>query len=55
MGLHDSAEKLIPDYMFNDSDHLILVVRTSLLKEIIKHYEIKAHTLLAKEDLKTLV
>jgi nucleoside-triphosphatase THEP1 len=55
MGLHDSAEKLIPDYMFNDSDHLILVVRTSLLKEIIKHYEIKAYTLLAKEDLKTFV
>jgi nucleoside-triphosphatase THEP1 len=54
-GLHTAAEVLIPDYMFNDNKHLILVVRTSLLEAVIKHYEIKAYTLLAKEDLKTFV
>lgn len=53
-GLHTAAEVLIPDYMFKDNKHLILVVRTSLLEKVIKHYEIKAYTLLTKENLKTI-
>ncbi|EDP71333.1 hypothetical protein FBALC1_02577 [Flavobacteriales bacterium ALC-1] len=50
-GLHDAAVKLIPDYMFDDNKHLILVVRRSLLEEIINHYQIKAYALISKEDL----
>ena len=50
-GLHDSAAKLIPDYMFNDNKGLILVIRTSLLEEVINHYQIKAYTLISNEDL----
>ena len=50
-GLHDSAIKLIPDYMFNDNKHLIIVVRTSLLDEIINHYQINEYTLISIDDL----
>ncbi|WP_299120103.1 nucleoside-triphosphatase [uncultured Winogradskyella sp.] len=54
-GLHDAAEKLVLDYVFNGNRHLILVVRTSLLEEIVNYYQIEAYTLLVKEDLKTIV
>ncbi|WP_397364670.1 nucleoside-triphosphatase [Olleya sp. R77988] len=50
-GLHHSAEQLIPKFMNNSKQHLILVVRTSLLEEIIGHYQIKAYTLITKSDL----
>ena len=53
-GLHDSAIKLIPDFMFNDNRHLILVVRTSLLEDILRHYSISNYTILNNEDLKSL-
>lgn len=53
-GLHDAAIKLIPEYMFNDEKHLILVVRASLLEAVLNHYQIKAYTLLTKEDLALL-
>ena len=54
-GLHKAAKKLIPDFICNENKHVVLVVRTSLLEAIINHYQIKAYTLLAKEDLKTIV
>lgn len=54
-GLHNAAIKLIPDFMLNDNKHLIIVVRTSLLEAIINHYQIKAYTLLVKQDLETIV
>jgi len=50
-GLHNAALKLIPDFMFNDDTHLILVVRASLLEEIINHYHIKEYTIISIEDL----
>ena len=37
--------------MFNDNKGLILVIRTSLLEEVINHYQIKAYTLISNEDL----
>ncbi len=53
-GLHVSAKTLIPDFMLNANSHLILVVRESLLDEILKHYKIKAYSVLKKEDLELL-
>ncbi|MFT4770970.1 MAG: nucleoside-triphosphatase THEP1 [Cryomorphaceae bacterium] len=50
-GLHIAAEALIPNYMINDSEHLILVVRKSLVDEVINQYQIGAYTLISKEDL----
>lgn len=54
LGLHRAAETLIPDYMFDNTQHLILVVRASLLEDIIEHYNISAYSVLIKEDLKRL-
>ncbi|WP_400076524.1 nucleoside-triphosphatase [Winogradskyella sp. R77965] len=53
-GLHSAAIKLIPDYVYNDSKHLIIVARTSLLEAIINQYQIKAYTLHTEENLKTI-
>ena len=52
-GLHLSAEKLIPKYMYDDKQHLVLVVRASLHHEIIKHYNISKYLVLKKEALTT--
>ncbi|MEM5563867.1 nucleoside-triphosphatase [Psychroserpens sp. AS72] len=54
-GLHFSAETLIPQFLNDEKQHLILVVRTTLLEEVVNHYHIKAYTLLTKEDLETIV
>ena len=51
LGLHDSSEHLIPKFINKNQQHLILVVRTSLLEEIINHYQIKKYTIISKEDL----
>jgi nucleoside-triphosphatase THEP1 len=53
-GLHDSAKVLIPDFMFNDTRHLVLVVRESLLDKIFEHYTISEYSILKKEDLTSL-
>ncbi len=50
-GLHKAAKTLIPDFMYGDSKHLILVVRASLLDDILKHYSISEYLVLKKEDL----
>jgi nucleoside-triphosphatase THEP1 len=52
-GLHHAAETLIPDFLFSTSQHLILVVRASLLEDIIEHYNISEYQLLKIEDLKS--
>ena len=53
-GLHPAAERLIPKFIQNETQHLILVVRDYLLDEIIEHYHITDCKILRKEDLKTL-
>ncbi len=53
-GLHVAAKTLIPDFMFNANLHLILVVRESLLEEVLKHYTISEYCILKKEELKKL-
>ena len=53
-GLHRSAELLIPRFIKDEKQHLILVVRDYLLEDIIEHYHISEYQLLGKEDLKSL-
>lgn len=53
-GLHVSVQKLIPKYMLNENQHLILVVRDYLLDVILKHYTISEYSVLKKEDLESL-
>ena len=53
-GLHPAAEVLIPKFMTNSSQHLILVVRASLLDAIIAQYHISEYKILRKEDLNDL-
>lgn len=50
-GLHASAKTLTPQYVKNESLHLILVVRDYLLDAIVAHYNISEYQLLKKEDL----
>ncbi|RKE98400.1 nucleoside-triphosphatase [Ichthyenterobacterium magnum] len=54
-GLHDSAKRIIIQYKNNKSQHLILIVRESLLDAIIKHYNISEYSVLKKDDLEILV
>ncbi len=51
VGLHDSAKSIIVQHEKDKSHHLILVVRESLLNEIIEHYNITQYSVLKKEDL----
>jgi nucleoside-triphosphatase THEP1 len=53
-GLHNAAKTLIPDFMYDDEKHLILVIRTNLLNEILGHYTILNFTLLQKEELDSI-
>ena len=53
-GLHLAAEQLIPHYMLNVKYDLILVVRESLLDEIIRHYSISKYSLLKIEDIERI-
>jgi nucleoside-triphosphatase len=50
-GLHCGATALISNFIYNDSKHLILVIRESLLEEVLKHYKINVYSVLKKEDL----
>lgn len=54
IGLHDSAKSIITQHENSKSHHLILVVRESLLNEIITHYNISEYSVLRKEDLGSL-
>ena len=51
-GLHDAAIRIISEYERLTKQHLILVVRESLLHKIIQHYHISDYSILKKEDLK---
>jgi nucleoside-triphosphatase len=53
-GLHSAAETLIPEFIQNRTQHLILVVRDYLLDEIVEYYDISEYQLLKKEDLTSL-
>ena len=50
-GLHQAASYILGNYQSNDNQNLLLVVRTSLVKEIIAHYEIKGFQIVASETL----
>lgn len=53
-GLHAAAEALIPNFLNHKEKHLILVIRDTLLDEIVKHYKISNYHLLTKETLNSL-
>lgn len=50
-GLHIAAQDLIPNYVHNKRQHLILVVRESIIEEVMKHYDVLEYSILNKEDL----
>ena len=50
-GLDTSARKVIEMTRKNDELHSILIIRTSLLSEILKKYEITNYTLISRENL----
>lgn len=50
-GLHEAAKKMIPIYESDKNHHLILVIRTSLLEDIIQKYKIEDFKLIQTEDL----
>ncbi|WP_339752852.1 nucleoside-triphosphatase [uncultured Winogradskyella sp.] len=54
IGLHDSAKSIIAQHKNRKSHHLILVVRESLLNDIIEHYQIYIYEVINKEDLESL-
>ncbi|TXE19302.1 hypothetical protein ES692_03185 [Psychroserpens burtonensis] len=54
-GLHTAAEALIPKFLKDDKHHLILVVRSYLLDDIIEFYNISEYQTLKKEDLSDLL
>lgn len=50
-GIHQAAEYIIGNYKSNDDKNLLLVVRTTLVKDILAHYQITNFRLVAKESL----
>ncbi|WP_460217821.1 nucleoside-triphosphatase [Psychroserpens sp. MEBiC05023] len=54
-GLHDSATRLIPNYVSDKNQHLIIVVRDTLVNDIVSHYNISEYSIFKKEDLKTIL
>ena len=53
-GLHAAAKRIIIQHEMSTSYHLLLVIRESLLNEIIEHYSISNYKVLKKEDLEKL-
>lgn len=51
-GLSNSAEKIILNFQSDENHHLILVVRSSLIETILKHYKIQNYQLITKNDLR---
>lgn len=54
-GLHEAASYLIPHYVHSPTQHLILVVRNTLLQDIGRHYHIDSYRLVSKESLDALL
>ncbi len=50
-GLHNAAEKIIKELETNSDLHLIMVIRSSLLCEMIVHYHIQKYELISLDDL----
>mgnify|MGYP001598186423 CR=1 FL=1 len=50
-GLHQAADFILRNYESNDDQNLLLVVRTSLVKDVIAHYGIRSFQIVAKEML----
>ncbi len=53
-GLHVAAKTQIPHYIKNENIHLILVIRESLMDEVISHYKITKYSVIKKEELERL-
>ena len=53
-GLHPSAKKIIPEFEFNKSEHLILVVRDYLMEDVLIKYNISQYRTIKKKDLEKL-
>ncbi|NCO63424.1 MAG: hypothetical protein GW839_11175 [Flavobacteriales bacterium] len=53
-GLYVSTRKLATKFEGETNTHLILVVRSALLDQVIEHYNLKPHKILHKADLKLL-
>ena len=50
-GLHDSAKKVLEEVKNNKELHAILVIRTSLLNEIVSKYSLEVDTYFTTSDL----
>ena len=50
-GLHPAANVLIPKLMYSNTQHLILIIRDTLLEVMIRHYNIKEYTIVTKASL----
>ncbi|MDG2455750.1 MAG: nucleoside-triphosphatase [Bacteroidia bacterium] len=48
-GIHMAAKYIIDNYESNDKKNLLLVVRTHLVKDVIKHYGIRSFQIVASE------
>lgn len=51
-GLHEAAKRLIPKFIHNKKHHLIVVVRQSLVSDILQHYKIETYNVIDKQHLK---
>jgi nucleoside-triphosphatase THEP1 len=54
-GLYNAAKVLIPAFVLNEYSHLLLVIRKSLLDEVLMHYKITHYSVLEKTDLVNLI
>jgi len=50
-GLHQAASYVIGNYETNESSHLLLVIRTFLVKDMIQHYNIRNFQIVSSESL----
>lgn len=54
-GLDDAAKALMPQFENDEDCHLILVIRASLLNDILRHYHIFKYKLLGNKDIDSIV
>ena len=50
-GIHQAAQYILSNYQSNDDQNLLLVIRTSLVMDVIHHYGIKSYQIVAAETL----
>lgn len=50
-GLHKAAVNLISEFESDEQRHLIIIIRESLISEILQHYNISKYQLVKKENL----